>query len=580
MALKVRDILRARKEMRRLGHILRVLARHGFGHLAHRISALHFLSSRLEAQAPKLDRPASRAMQKLTTPERLRVVLEDLGPTFVKLGQMLATRADRVPERYLKELRKLTEDVPPFDTRVARRIVEEQLGEPISEVFQEFGDKPIASGSIGQVHAAVLRSGEAVVVKVKRPNIEKTIRADLDLLEFLAPQAEQLEELKPFRPVMLIDEFGRSLRREMDFVSEASFTTKIGEHLASNPRILVPKVHWDFTGANVLVMERLEGISLNQQDAIAKLSADKKQVARDLAEAFFQQFFKTGLFHADPHPGNILLKEDGRICLVDFGMVGRLDTHLRHCLGTSLIALVQHDLDVITDVFMEIGAITDETDVERLKADLVELLDKYYGIPMSSLDVDRCFTEVMRVARSHQLILPRNFVLLGKSFVTMVMMARELDPSFDIAEVTKPYARSLLMEKFSPENLKHGLLSGLWNVSQSLRHLPREMRGFMRKLLEGKLTFTHRFPGIGSLAKEADRATNRLSFSIIVSAIVIGSSLLLHARVPPHLNHILPGVEFVKKYMDKISVLGLAGFLLAGILGLWLVIAIWRRGRL
>lgn len=580
MQLKIREIMRAGRKMRRLGHILRVLARHGFGHLAHRISTLRTLTSRLESRPPKARRREAWIGEHLSTPERLRVVLEELGPTFVKLGQMLSTRADRVPEAYLAELRKLTEKVPPFDARVARRIVETELKKPISAIFREFDDEPIACGSIGQVHTAVLRSGEPVVVKVKRPNIEKTIRADLGLLEFLAPQAAGIEELKPFRPVMLVEEFGRSLRRELDFVAEASFTTKIKEHLASNPRILVPKVYWDLTTANVLILERMEGVSLNQKKKLAGLPLDWKQIARDLVEAFFQQFFKTGLFHADPHAGNILVKEDGRICLVDFGMSGRLDSHLRNCLATSFIALVQGDMDVITDVYMEIGVVSDDTDVARLKTDLIGLIDKYYGIPMSSIDLGRCFNEVMRVARTHQVILPRDFVLLGKSFVTVMMMARELDPTCDVAAISKPYAKSLVTDKFSLSNLRHGLLSGLWNITQVARRLPREMQGFMRKLLAGKLQFTHRFPDLDALAQELDRATNRISFSIIVSAIVIGSSLVLHARVPPFLNDILPGVKFSQKYVDKISALGLAGFVLAGVLGLYLVIAIWRRGRL
>lgn len=580
MAFSLGQFARARRQMRRVAPILKVLVRHGFGHLVQRINQRQFLGFRIGRGGG--GREYAGEFETISTPKRLVMALQELGPTFVKLGQMLSTRADLLPEAYLTELRALTDRVKPFDASLARRIVEEYLGCPISEVFSEFGTEPVASGSIGQVHHAILRTGEPVVVKVKRPDIEGTILADLDLLELIAHQLDRLEELKPFRPVMVVDEFRRTLRREVDFLAEAALTAKVGEGLAKNPRVRVPKVHWECTSANVLTLERVSGISLNRREEIAAADVDTKQLARDLAEVFLQQFFRTGLFHADPHPGNILITPDGKIGLVDFGMTGRLDNDLRRCLATSFIALAARDMDIITEIYMEIGALPEDTDVNRLKADLHEVLDKYYGIPAGSIDMRTCFGDVMRVARTHRVQLPRDFVLLGKSFVTMVMMAKELDPSFDLAAVAKPYALSLAADKISPKRLGHDLLSQAWSLAQAVRRLPRDVRSISRRLLSGTLQMTVNVRQFEGLVQELDKATNRLAFSVIVSGVVIGSSMLLHARVPPYVERIAPGWlgRFFESYMPQTSALGLAGFLFAGILGMLLAVAIWRSGRL
>jgi len=574
MVLRLGHLARTRQQMRRLAPILRVLARHGFGHLVHRMHLHHLLPPRLRVRA-------AGAEGEVSAPRRLVMVLEELGPTFVKLGQMLATRTDLLPEPYIAELRTLTERVTPFDTAQARRIVEAELGRPISELFGEFGDRPVAAGSMGQVYHATLPTGEGVVVKVKRPGIEETIRADLDLLELAARQAERLEELRPFRPMMLVDEFRRSLQRELDFVAEASVTAKMRETLPEKVR--VPAVLWHMTTSSVLTLERLEGVSLSRREDLAALDVDKKRLARDLVEVFLHQFFRTGLFHADPHPGNILVTPDGRIGLVDFGMSGRLDDELRGYLVASFIALSRRDLDVITDVYLEIGAIPDEADLGRLKAELHEILDKYYGIPFHALNYSRCFADLMRVARAYRVLLPRDLVLLGKAFVTMVTVARELDPDFDLASVAKAYALRLAADRLSPARLAHEAAVQLWQVGQILRRFPREFRTLTRKLLSGSLQFTMQLREFERLARELDRATNRLAFSIIVGAIVIGSGVLLHARVPPYMEVLLPGAlggDFFRTYMPQISALGLAGFLFAGILGVLLAVAIWRSGRL
>jgi ubiquinone biosynthesis protein len=336
------------------------------------------------------------------------------------------------------------------------------------------------------------------------------------------------------------------------------------------------------TTADVLTLERIGGVSLTKKAELAAMKVDRKRLARDLVEIFLHQFFKAGLFHADPHSGNLRVLPDGRIGLVDFGMAGRLGEELRANLATSFIALTKKDLDVIADIYTEIGVVSPECDVDRLKRDLQEMLDRYYGIPTRCLDMRRCFNDALRIARDHHILLPRDFVLLGKSFVTMTMMARELDPDFDLAEVAKPYALTLIADKLSPGHVTQNVLREAWTIGQGLRRLPRDLRTFSRKLLDGSLQVTLHLREFEELTHELDRATNRLAFSVVVTGVVIGSSILLHAKIHPFMDN-LPawlGGAFFAAHMPETSMLGLGGFLFAGILGMLLAVAIWRSGRL
>ena len=381
---------------------------------------------------------------------------------------------------------------------------------------------------------------------------------------------------------MVVDEFRRSVMREVDFVTEASYTAKIKEELAGDPRVCVPAVYWELTTSDVLTLERIAGVSLTKKAELAALKFDRKRLARDLVEIFLYQFFKAGLFHADPHSGNILVTPDGRIGLVDFGMVGRLSEDLRAQLATSFIALTKKDLDVIADIYTEIGVVSPDSDLERLKRDLQEALDRYYGIPTRCLDVRRCFSDALRIARDHHILLPRDFVLLGKSFVTMAMMARELDPDFDLSSLAKPYALSLAADKLSPGHVTQNFLREAWYIGQGLRRLPRDLRTLSRKLLDGSLQVTLHLREFDGMIRELDRATNRLAFSVVVTGILVGSSILLHAKIHPYMSSLprwLGGVFFATS-MPETSMLGLGGFLFAGILGMLLAVAIWRSGRL
>lgn len=543
--------------------ILQVLAKHGFGHLVHRLNLQGYLPvlKRLK-EVPVVPGLADDGD---TLPSRTRMVMQELGPTFVKLGQLLSTRPDVLPESYVSELRKLQDHVKPFPSDEAIARVQEELHADLLERFQSFEREPRASGSIGQVHDAVLKDGREVVVKVKRPGIEKTILSDLDLLGLLADRAEAVPDMRVFRPVMLIEEFGRAIQRELDFVSEASNTARFQQQFAGREGVRAPRVYWDYTTSSVLTLERLPGEKFESVAELSGSGIDCRELARRLLDAFMFQYFESGLFHADPHPGNLLVTKDGEVGLIDFGMTGHLDGELRSQLGTALVGISRRDTELIVDVFGELGVVADAS-APGLRPDVLHMLDKYYGIPIRHIDAGAVFQDVMQIARQHGVVLPRDFVLLGKSLVTVVSIAKSLDPALNLRDTIAPYAKALVREKLSPKRVAKLLGANAWHLTNLLQQLPRETRQLLRKALAGELQLAFRHEGLSHFINELDRASNRLAFSVLVACLVIGSSLIVHAKVGPMIL--------------GLSALGVVGYLSAFVLGVWLLIAILRSGRL
>ena len=562
----------------RLMHIAQVLGKHGLGHWG----AYLGLGGLFRGRKP-LDEKARLGQRHWTENEdlarRFASALEELGPTFVKFGQVLSTRPDLIPEVYVAELRRLQDRVAPFGADEARRIMEEELGGPITDHFARFQDEPLACGSIAQVHRAVMLTGERVVVKVRRPGIQAAVERDLDVFQWIAENLERFEAVRIFRPQMIVDEFRRSVRREMDFLSEAAYTEKFHTFYAGRKEVVIPNVQWDLTTARMLTLSEISGRSVAEGGAVAAMGVDRCQLARQLLRLFLEQAFYAGVFHADLHPGNLLIQPDGAIGMVDFGMVGHLGDDLREHLATSLIALSRRDVALIIEIYLEVGFVNDDTDVVGLRREMTILLDRYYGIPLDRVDVRQSFFEVMRIAREHKIPMPRDFVLLGKSLVAVIGYAMELDPALDIAAVVRPYAKRLMLEKISPKSLARDAALHAWHANNMLRALPGQAREFSRKLLEGKLAFRMSMPDLERVELEVDRATNRFALSVILGSVVIGSAVILHAKIPPFLS-VVPGLGFMAETAPGISLLGLVGFLFAGVLGMLVAWSIWKHGKL
>ncbi|MFH0910140.1 MAG: AarF/ABC1/UbiB kinase family protein [Planctomycetota bacterium] len=559
--------------LKRLQEIAVVLVRHGFGHLLGRLRLAEIIpgAARLrlavEGEAPLSADTAA--------PERLARVLESLGPTFIKFGQLLASRPDLFPPAYLEAFSRLRDRVEPFDTDEAVRVIETGLNAGLDDVFGAFDRTATASGSIGQVHYATLRSGAPVVVKVKRPGTDRRVRDDLDLLIWFAGLAEKhLPEVAPFRPRELCEEFARSMRRELDFVSEASYTAKFARDFENEPGVRIPRVFWEHISRDVLVVERLEGLRLSSAEAAALPSAERMRLGELIGRAFMRQFFVTGLFHGDPHPGNLFLLPDGKLGLIDFGQAGHLSAEMRHQLVVGFTALAQGDFDAVADMYADMGGLSDTTDMSAFKVDLMSLVDRYYGVPVEKMDLGQIFEEIVTVTREHGMRLPRELVLLGKSLVMMVGVAQRLDPGFRIDLAAQPYVKHIFKEEFHPWKLLKGSAFSAYRLFIFLQRTPGDIRDLLQKARSGRIRVIFHHEALESLTQRMDQAFSRLSLALVIAAIIIGSALVLGSPSLGKLSLPILGETSLANF------LGLFGFCTATLLGLWLIWRIFRSDRM
>ncbi|MFO8006884.1 MAG: AarF/UbiB family protein [Candidatus Brocadiia bacterium] len=561
--MRISSILKGPRRVRRMAHIARKGVSHGLGFFVSRLQLQRHLPAWLRLPGlARAERPEDLA-------RRFASVLEELGPTFVKFGQMLATRPDLLPPEYIHELERICHHVAPFSGDVSRAIVSEELDQDAGQIFLELDDQPRASGSIAQVHNAVLRDGTPVVVKVRRPRIEETVEDDLAILMFLAQQADRVEEFQPFRLPMLVEEFGKGIQRELDFVSEAANTHKFRQILADEERIEVPRVYWDLTTERVLTLRRLDGTHLSEVLHGEASPSDRHELARTIMDTYLRQFFVEGTFHADPHPGNIIIMRSGQVGLLDFGLVGRLSPALQRDLGTCLVALGGEQFRLVAEIVSEIGRLPVEADTEEFQEEIAALLERYASVPLERMDFQRSFNDMMAVIRRYGVDVPRDFVLLGRALVVISGLVTQMDPQLQVAEVARPYGRRLLREKASPRNVRRALTSASYHVSRLIGDAPRELRRFLRRLREGRFEFTIRHEGFEEALNELDRTGNRLALSVILAAVIMASASLLSAEIGA-----------LNLFGWEVSVLGLLGLVFGMILGIWLIIGIVRSGRL
>jgi len=560
---KIGAIGRTYRHLNRYQRILRILFKYGFDDLIEGLRIDQYLDTGLKM----INRNPREELEKHSRPERFRMALEELGPTFIKLGQVLSTRPDLISPKYLYELAKLQDDVPPFPFAEVEEIFLAETGKKPNELFQKFDEQPMAAASIGQVHRGRLQDGTEVVIKVQRPDIENIIAVDLEILAHLASLMEQyLEELQGHRPSAVVDEFARSLSLEIDYTVEIANVQRFARQFRNNKTIYVPLVYADLSTERILTMEFIDGIKTSKVDALRSQGYDLHLIAEHGANLVMEQIFVHGFFHGDPHPGNIFILPDNVTCFLDFGMMGRLSRKDREDFTDLMLSIVTKNDRKITDGVLNITTQFGEVDRDALSLDLADFLDRFLYLPLKDLQAGKILQELLELVQRHSLSIKPNLYLMIKTLSTIEGVGLMLYPDLELIKLAEPYIKKVTKERLRPGRLAEeiGEISG--EYLKLIQEMPEEARGILRQLSAGrmKLEFEHR--GLGRLAKALDQVSNRIAFAIVLAAQIIGSSLIILSDIPPKWN--------------GIPIIGLAGFLLAGIMGFWLLVSIIRHGRM
>ena len=559
----MKNPVRRTTHMRRYSEIVGVLVKYGFVDV---VRSLH-LASYLAAGRRLLSLAGQPVCVDAAKPQRIRMALEALGPTFIKFGQALSTRADLVPDDILAELALLQDSVAPLEPGVAETVIAETFGRPVNEIFAEFETTPLASASIAQVHRATLNSGEVVAVKIRRPGIAATIEADLSILAELARLAERrIEDATLYSLSELVEEFGRTIRREQDLAREGHIIERVAGQFEGNPIVRYPRICWPLTRPAVLTMEFLDGVKVSAVGTDAAPDLDPAIVAQRGADIVLQQILVHGLFHADPHPGNILILPGNVVGLIDFGIVGRVNAQLREQLAQTILAIGRRDADRLAGIVLEVATALRPVDRAALTSDLEEMLDRYADLSIGDLSMREVFASITGTMSRHRLKLPANLLMLIKSVSTIESVGRDLDPDFKIVAHATPHVERLIRQKHSPRALASRAAHAGREMAAALRTLPANLADITRKARADGLRVQFIHQNLDHFIREMDRSSNRLSFAIVIAAIVIASSIMVHAGVgPTALGYPL---------------LGLIGFVGAGVLGIGLALGILKSGRL
>ena len=550
------------RSIRRYLNIVRVLSAYGFD------QALELLGlADMVARSRRLFRNKASGIAKLTAAERMRLALEELGPTFIKLGQILSTRPDVVPNAFIIEFEKLQDNVPSFPFEEVLAQISLELGGPVEQFFAKIDPVPLAAASIAQVHRARLNSGEEVVIKVRRPGIVEVVESDIGALMALAGLAERhVSGSDLYDPVGVVREFARTIRREMDFSREAHTIEKFRDNFVKTPWMYFPKVHWEQTSRAILTMEYVPGIKVSDREKLFAQGLDGSVIARRGADAFLEMVLSHGFFHGDLHPGNVLILPDNAICLLDYGIVGRLDDSLKTFLTDILVAIVNRDMDEVVSLLLFAGDISDSLDIRALKRDLFNFIDGYYEIPLKEIEVGRMLMEFIEIITLYSIRIPPDLMLLAKSLVLIEGMGRTLDPAFDMVEHLKPFIVKSVRDKFSPRRVSRDVNQILVSYLNLARNIPRDLKEIINRVNRNKFKIDLEHRGLDKFTADFDRSINRLSTSMFLAAMIIGSSIIMQTDKGP-------------KFLG-FPMLAFMGYIVAGVVGLWLVYAIIRSGRM
>jgi len=549
------------RDFSRLRTIAGILMRYGWSDVAKRLgkrSVIGYLGHAITSEAPP-------EIMVLPMEVRARLAIQELGPTFVKLGQVLATRPDLFPPNWIAEFAKLQDQVPPVPFEELLPDLEKALGKSPFEVFRDLQAEPIAGASIAQVHLAKLQDGTPVVLKIRRPNVEESIDADLRLLSHLGRLIEsEMPEAKRFQPGKIIGQFAKSLRRELDLALEGRNTERFTRNFADDQNIKFAKIYWDFTSEGLLVMEHIDGIPGNNLQQAREAGLNLQLLAERGSNAVLKMVLIDGFFHADPHPGNVFYLPDNRLAIIDCGMVGRITLDRRDEIADLLAALVSRDIDTLKDILI-VWAGDATVDEGKLSADVDEFICSYDNAPLKHVRFSALLNDLTNIMRENHLSVPPDLTMLFKALITLEGLGRQLDPDFQIVGHLTPFVKKIIIDRYMPAALFKRGKRGVANLADAVTSLPGDVSQVLREAGRGRLKLNLDLKRLDHFGHQLDHSTNRLTIALITAALIVGSSIVMTVRGGPTLFG-LPAFGFI-------------GFFLAFVIGLVLMISIWRSGR-
>ncbi|MCD6182360.1 MAG: AarF/ABC1/UbiB kinase family protein [Candidatus Cloacimonetes bacterium] len=563
MIRKIGSIGRTYRHVNRYREIITVLFQHGFGDLITNSQIeKYFDFGKKFIPNKKIEEVTS-----LSRWERIRMVLEELGPTFIKFGQIMSNRPDILPEPLLIELEKLQDSVPPMPNEEAGKMIEQELGKPISVLFKHFDTNPIASASIAQVYRAELFNGEKVAIKVQRTGIQKIIETDLEIMFHLSLLMEKhITEMEILNPVQTVKEFEISIHKEIDFNIEASHIERFARNFQSDLTIYTPEVYKEYSTKKILTMEFIEGIKVSNLKALKETGINPLLVAEQGCDLIMKQIFEYGFFHADPHPGNILIMKDNITCFLDFGMMGTLLPKHQDHLGNIIIGIVNKDSKRIAETLLRLTGTYNIENRDQLEQRVSEMVNQYAYIPLKEIKIGELLNKLFRMLLDFKLRLPSDFYLLSKALITIEGVGSRLNPDFDMISHIEPFAKNLLKKRMDPFKLARELSSSMAEFHLLLKDLPFEVREIIRQVKTGKLKVEFEHKGLEPMLAKHDQISNRIAFAIVLAALIIGSSLIVLSKIPPLWN--------------DVPIIGIVGFVGAAIMGFWLLISILKHGKM
>ena len=553
---RLKKLGRTFQHAQRFRQIVSVFLKYGFHDLTSRIGLpavrrIPFLQNR-EEQA---------AIEKLSQPERLRRACEELGPTFIKLGQLFASRTRLLPKEFTDELKKLQDEVEPIAFEELSKVVETELKAPIENIFGSFEQKPLGAASIAQVHRAVLLSGEPVVVKVQRPGIAQNAALDLEIMQQIAWMMERhLEGWDVHRPATVVDELAKSLERELDFSREAAHLERFAWQFAEEDTIYVPKVYYSASTSRVLTMEYIDAIKASHLEKLAEAKLNRTEIASRIADLVMKQIFEFGFFHADPHPGNIHILPGNRICFLDFGLMGFVDIRTRETFVDMVWGIARRNEISVSNALLKLAASDSEPSREGLESDVADFMHQHFYRPVGEMKFAKLVTELFELTTKNRLRLPPDIFVMLKALSLTEELVRHLSPQHNLVEQAEPFMKKARLARLRPQRFASSVLEFGADFSELAREVPSELRRIISQIKTGdaKINFQHR--GLEPAIESAERVSNRIAYALVLASLIIGSALIVHAGLDPRL--------------------GLSGFILSAVMAFGLLISILRHGRM